>query len=234
MITKDIPVTYRVNDFTLSRSSVPFATNGNVIPPAQTITVTNAGPDALSGLALGSVTYSGSHVDLANYKWLNPTLTGVSGSGATLNLGIQLADSIGDFTAQFTLSATGIPSKLVTVTYTRRATVADVQTILNTCQSGCHTVSNVGNGFVSFATPGEIRSSPTWYRRSTRSAIATFFTTGDSTEAGSYLVRLIDGVEPVSANHQNMPFGCANKNASCLSADARIRIYLWAFYGGLP
>jgi hypothetical protein len=220
---KDIQVTYFVNDLDISLSTVQFTTQGIALPTAVVVTVKNAGGGNITGVTVGPVSYTG-RAD-ATYKWLNPVLGSatVSPTGTSLTLNVTRSDSLGDFSAQFTISGTGVSAKTVTVNFTRKATLADALPILqsSTC-IGCHTNGNAAFG-VNFFNLDLAFSSL---------AQPKYVTPFDSSRANNYLIQMIDGVG-VPAGLGNMPFSCSNQNSNCLPADARMRIYLWILHGAV-
>lgn len=225
--TKDIPVTYFVNDLVIDQTSVQFSTNSSTPPTARVVNVSNGGSGSISNVT-SSVTLLTGRAD-ASYSWLQSSISTVvpEAPGSTqLTLTVPRADSLGDFTAFVTVSAPGMVSKTVGVTYHRLATLVDALPGLQSSKcSSCHGTSP-GTAQVDFSTLDKAYGSlvdPTF--NGTK-----YITPGDSTEAASYFVKIING-HAAASGYPNMPFSCLNMNSSCLSLDARMRIYLWIVNG---
>lgn len=232
---QDIPVTYVVNDLVLDQTSIQFSTTSTVLPAAQVVSVSNGGGGSISGVT-ATVTLVSGRAD-ATWNWLSASIASVVPqlpSATSLTLNVQRADSLGDFTAVVTVSAPGLVSKTVNVSYRRQATIAgDVLPVLSTAGCvGCHTASTLGNFNISFANADSAFRSllqPADTAGHTYIAVTVPNVSGDS--AGSNLFLILNGLAP--AGFHNMPFACSANNASCMNAQLRTRIYIWIQQGAL-
>jgi hypothetical protein len=211
-----------INDLVLSQSSVNDTTTSNTPPTISPISVSNAGSGNINNV---SVSVS------QGFAWLTASIASTvpqSPNATSLSLTIQRADSLGTFVAQVIVSAPGFVSKTVTVTLTRRATLAgDILPILQSCSSSCHTTGNSTNFFVSFA------NADTAYRSLvTPNNGQTYVVVGDSTASNLY--NILNG-NPLPSGYHTMPSSsCTPTNQSaCLSAALRTKIYIWIVQGAL-
>ena len=100
VVTRDIPVTYVVNDLVLDQTSVSFLTTTRTPPTAKIVNVSNAGSGNISGVTATVALLTGRP---ANLNWLQATIASTvpqSPSATSLTLTVLRADSLGDFTAQ--------------------------------------------------------------------------------------------------------------------------------------
>ena len=101
---KVVPITLVVSpgpSIVLNRSSVTFnATLGFASPPGQSVSISNGGGGTLSGLAVGTITYSG-----GASGWLSATLSGTT-APTNLNLSVNSTSlGIGSYTATLSLTS---------------------------------------------------------------------------------------------------------------------------------
>jgi hypothetical protein len=223
--TKDIPVTYIVNDFVLGQTAVQFSTTSTALPSAQVIDVSNAGSGSISGVTATVTLLTGRAA--SSWNWLQASIANsVPQSPATsLALSILRADSLGDFTASVTISAPNMLSKTLNVSYRRQATLAnDVMPILQmpVCL-GCHSAPTSGNFNVGFANTDQA------YTSLLSTSPGPYVTAGDSTN--SSLFRILNGNAP--SGLFNMPPSCSNNGSSCINSQLRTRIYIWIVQGAL-
>lgn len=233
---KDIPVTYVVNDLVLDQTSIQFYTKSSTVPSAQVVSVSNAGSGSISGVT-ATVALSG-RAD-ATYIWLEASVGSTvpqSPSTTPLTLTIPRADSLGTFTAVVTVSAPGMVSKTVNVTFLRQATMAgDIWPILHDSAfgtstskcSGCHSALTAADSSIDFSTSDQAFGSlvsPTFNGK------VYFDTQADST--ANFLYRIITGTAATSGA-PNMPTSCSNGSASCMHPGLRTRIYIWILQGAL-
>lgn len=236
---KDIPLTYVVNDLVLDQSSIQFYTKSASTPAAQVVNVSNAGSGSISGVTTAVTLLSG-RAD-ASYGWLQSSISNTvpQSPGTPLTLTIARTDSLGDFTAQVTVSAPGMISKSVTVSYRRQATMAlDIWPILHDSTfltsnggsgkcAGCHSASTASDSSIVFSTPDSAYGSlvtPTFNRKIYLDTLA------DST--ANFLYKILSGTAAASGP-PNMPFSCTNSDSLCVHPGLRTRIYIWILQGAL-
>jgi cytochrome c len=130
----------------------------------------------------------------------------------------------GTYTATVTLSAPGVTSRNVTVTFMRQATLAgDVQPIFTASCASCH--GNPGADLVNLSTSAASFAALVNNHSSDNTAI--LVVPGNS--AGSYLVNVVNGTAQVQ---DNMPPGCTSSGAApCLAATSRQLITIWIQQG---
>jgi Big-like domain-containing protein len=224
--TKDIPVTYVVNDLVLSQSTVTVSTTSSTPPVVPVINVSNGGSGTISGVSV-SVKQTSGRAD-NSYTWLGASIASTvpQPPGTSLSITILRADSLGTFTGQVTVSAPGLVSKTVNVTFTRQATLnGDILSIVKTCGSSCHTTGNSVNFFVSFADVDTAYKSLV-----TPTNGHTYVVPGDS--ASSNLYKILNGTPP--AGYFTMPSSaCSTDQTKCLDSQLRTRIYIWIMQGAL-
>jgi uncharacterized membrane protein len=235
VVTKDIPVTYVVNDLVLSQTSIQFTTTSSTAPAAQVVNVSNGGSGSISGVT-ASVTLLTGRAD-GSYAWLQASIAGTvpqSPSAASLTLTPARADSLGDFTARVTVSAPNMISKTVNVSYRRQATMAlDIFPILHdsvtptfTCRA-CHSSATTGNFSIDFSTAAAAYSS---LLTPASTPGHTYIVSGDS--AASNLYKILNGTPPTGYNA--MPStSCTTNQAACMNTQLRTRIYIWIVQGAL-
>lgn len=235
VVTKDIPVTYVVNDLVLDRTSISFSTTSPTAPAAQVVNVSNAGSGSISGVT-ASVTPLSGRAD-ASYAWLQASIAGTvpqSPSATSLTLTAVRADSLGDFTARVTVSAPNMVSKTVNVSYHRQATMAlDIFPILHdsltptfTCKA-CHGSATTGNFSIDFSTATAAYNS---LLTPASTPGHTYIVSGDS--AASNLYKILNGTPP--SGYNTMPSAtCATNQAACMNTQLRTRIYIWIVQGAL-
>ena len=238
VVTKDIAVTYIVNDLVLDQSSIAFITTSATPPVATVVNVSNAGSGSITGVSATVTLLTGRP---ANLNWLSAAIANTvpqSPSATSLTLTVLRADSLGDFTAQVTISAPSMVSKTVSVSYRRQATMAgDIFPILHdslaptsTCAS-CHGAPASFNFNVGFGSPAQAYSS---LLTPASTPGHTYVIPGDS--ANSNLFKLLNGLT-VPSGYFVMPPNtlnpCSNGNASCMNSNLRTRIYIWIQQGAL-
>ena len=235
VVPVDVPVTYVVSDLVLDQTSVQFSTTTATAPPDKVVSVSNGGGGSISNVT--------ATVAPSNVNWLSATIANTvpqTPSATSLTLHISRADTLGDFTAQVTISAPGMVSKTVNVSYRRQATLAgDVMPVLQASGCvGCHTASNPGpspgNFNISFANADSAYRSllqPVANPGHTYVQVTVPGVSGDS--SASNLFTLLNGLVP-PAGYFNMPFGCTTPtSASCMNAQLRTKIYIWIQQGAL-
>ena len=234
---QDIPVTYVVNEFIFDQSAVQFSTTSTTLPAAKVVSVSNGGGGSISGVT-ATVTLLSGRAD-ASWNWLAASIASVvpqSPSATSLTLTVQRADSLGDFTAQVTVSAPGMVSKTVNVSYRRQATIAgDVLPVFQTAGCvGCHTASSTTNLNITFANADSAYRSllqPVNPPGHTYVTLSVPNVSGDS--ASSNLFLILNGLTLPDTSYRHMPFACLNNNASCMNSQLRTRIYIWIQQGAL-
>jgi hypothetical protein len=236
VVTHDIPITYVVNDFVLDQSAVQFSTTSTTLPAAKVVSVSNSGGGSISGVTV-TVTQLSGRAD-ASWSWLSASIASVvpqSPSATSLTLTVQRADSLGDFTAVVTVSAPGMVSKTVNVSYRRQATLAG--DVLPAFQSagciGCHTASTSTNFNITFANADSAYRSllqPVASPGHTYVVVTVPGVSGDSASSNLYL--LLNGLTLPAGYPRAMPFACAN-NTSCMNSQLRTRVYIWIQQGAL-
>lgn len=224
--SKDVTVTYTVVNppaIGLTATSASFlstATNSN--PAAQQIGVSNSGGGTLTGLA-ANVTFTPGEPS----GWLAASVAStapLAPSTTPLTLTVTTGSIFpGTYTATVTLSAPGVTSRNVTVTFTRQATLAgDVQPIFSASCASCH--GSPGADGVNLSTASASFTSLINNHSSDNTAILVV----PGNVAGSYLVNVVNGT---ALSSDNMPIGCLNGNASCLPLTSRQLITVWIQQG---
>lgn len=236
--TKDIPVTYVVNDFVLDQTSIQFYTKSGTSPAAQVVNVSNAGSGSISGVTATVTLLSGPAASA--YQWLQTSIGGPvpqAPSTTALTLTITRADSLGTFTAAVTVSAPGMVSKTVNVTFLRQATMAgDIFPILHDSTfgtgtgkcAGCHSALTAADSSIDFSSSDQAFGSlvtPTFNGK-------TYFTPGADSSTNYFLYQILNGTAAASGA-PNMPTSCQNGNTACMHAGLRTRIYIWILQGAL-
>ena len=234
--TKDIPITYVVNDLVLDQSSIQFYSKSSTAPAAQVVTVSNSGSSSISGVT-ATVSLTSGRAD-ASYIWLQSSISStVPESGTALTLTVAHSDSLGSFAAVVTVSAPGMVSKSVNVSFMRQATMAgDIWPILHDSTVGtgtgkcvgCHSALTAADSSIDFSTSDQAYRSlvaPTFNGK-------TYFDT-QADSAANFLYRIITGTAASTATAPNMPFSCLNAGSSCMHAGLRTRIYIWILQGAL-
>jgi hypothetical protein len=234
VVTKDVPVTYVVNDLVLDRTSVAFTTSSSALPLSQVVNVSNGGSGPINGVSVSVGSYTG-RAD-GTYQWLQASIANQvpqTPAATSLTLNVTRADSLSDFSAVVTISGSGVVSKTVTVTYHRQATMVDILPILqsSTCGS-CHTTRRPGrqaaggNLNIGFGSLDDAYNSLVAAPNNTHTYVLP--PPADSTAMNLY--KVLNGTPPV--DYTAMPFGCAPATpGNCLTAGLRTRIYIWMMQG---
>ena len=237
---KDIPLTYVVNDLALDQSSIQFYTKSASTPVAQVVNVSNAGSGSISGVTTTVTLQSGPAAP--SYAWLQSSIGSTvpqSPSATALTLTIAHADSIGNFTAVVTISAPGMVSKSLNVSFVRQATMlGDIWPILHDSTfltssggsgkcAGCHSAITASDSSIDFSTSDQAYGSlvsPTFNGK-------TYFNTAADSTA-NFLYKILSGTAAASGP-PNMPFSCTNSDSLCVHPGLRTRIYIWILQGAL-
>jgi hypothetical protein len=234
VVAKDIPITYVVNDLVLDQPSIQFITTTSTAPPSQVVSVSNLGTGNIAGVT-ATVTLLAGRAD-ASWSWLSASIAGTvpqAPSATSLTLTVGRADSLGDFTARVTVSAPGMVSKTVDVSYRRQATMADdVLPILQmpSCFN-CHSSPTTTNVNIGFASSDQAYSSLLNTNTTGNANGHTYVAPGDSASSNLFLV--LNGLALPDTTYRHMPFACSNDNASCMNSQLRTRIYIWIQQGAL-
>jgi hypothetical protein len=222
--SKDVTVTYTVVNppaIGLTATSASFlstATNSN--PAAQQIGVSNSGGGTLTGLA-ANVTFTPGEPS----GWLAASVAStapLAPSTTPLTLTVTTGSIFpGTYTATVTLSAPGVTSRNVTVTFTRQATLSgDVQAIFNASCTSCH--GSPGADGVSLLAANSFAALV-----NNHSSDNTAILVVPGNPGASYLVNVVNGT---ALSSDNMPFSCLN-GTGCIALTSRQLITVWIQQG---
>lgn len=224
VLTKDIPVTYIVNDLILSQTSIQFSTTSTALPLAQILDVSNAGSGSITGVTATVTLLSGRAA--ASWVWLSASIPStITTSPSSLTLTVTRADSLGDFTALVTVAAPGMVSKTVNVTYRRQATMTnDILPILQSCAGGCHNAPATFNFNIGFGTAAQAMA----LVNPPATPGHTYVIVGDT--INSNLVHILNA-SSLPSGYFAMPPSCPT--SGCMDPQLRTRIYIWMLQGAI-